>query len=74
MLNVIANKVENRTSFSKVIELSVKIFDVAMYTIIRKGNGTISAAGGSGWGGGGGGRISLECYSIQDVKITAHGL
>lgn len=42
--------------------------------MLRKGTGIISAAGGSGWGGGGGGRISLECYSIQDVKITAHGL
>lgn len=42
--------------------------------MVRKGNGTIGAAGGSGWGGGGGGRISLECYSKQDVKITAHGL
>lgn len=41
----------------------------------RKGNGTISAAGGTGWGGGGGGRISLDCYSIQeDVKVTVHGL
>lgn len=41
----------------------------------RKGYGTISAAGGAGWGGGGGGRISLDCYSIQeDVKVTVHGL
>lgn len=41
----------------------------------RKGNGTISAAGGKGWGGGGGGRISLDCYSIQeDIKVTVHGL
>lgn len=41
----------------------------------RKGNGAISAAGGTGWGGGGGGRISLDCYSIQeDVKITSHGV
>lgn len=41
----------------------------------RKGYGTISAAGGRGWGGGGGGRISLDCYSIQeDVKVTVHGL
>ncbi|XP_011032014.1 PREDICTED: uncharacterized protein LOC105130969 isoform X3 [Populus euphratica] len=40
----------------------------------RKGYGTISAAGGRGWGGGGGGRISLDCYSIQeDVKVTVHG-
>ncbi|KAK1565194.1 hypothetical protein Q3G72_020822 [Acer saccharum] len=39
-----------------------------------KGYGTISAAGGSGWGGGGGGRISLNCYSIQeDVIISVHG-
>ncbi|WVZ84168.1 LOW QUALITY PROTEIN: hypothetical protein U9M48_031225 [Paspalum notatum var. saurae] len=38
------------------------------------GNGTISAAGGNGWGGGGGGRISLDCYSIQqDLEITVHG-
>ncbi|TVU07382.1 hypothetical protein EJB05_47435, partial [Eragrostis curvula] len=37
------------------------------------GNGTISAAGGNGWGGGGGGRISLDCYSIQqDLEITVH--
>jgi hypothetical protein len=41
----------------------------------RKGYGNISAAGGTGWGGGGGGRISLDCYSIQeDLKITVHGL
>ncbi|MCI06309.1 hypothetical protein A2U01_0027367, partial [Trifolium medium] len=40
-----------------------------------KGYGNISAAGGTGWGGGGGGRISLDCYSIQeDLKITVHGL
>lgn len=38
-----------------------------------KGLGTISAAGGRGWAGGGGGRISLKCYSIQDVKVTVHG-
>ncbi|KNA21809.1 hypothetical protein SOVF_039820 [Spinacia oleracea] len=38
-----------------------------------KGLGTISAAGGRGWGGGGGGRISLHCYSVQDVKVTVHG-
>ncbi|KAJ1391749.1 hypothetical protein SESBI_36409 [Sesbania bispinosa] len=39
----------------------------------EKGYGTISAAGGMGWGGGGGGRISLDCYSIQeDLKITVH--
>ncbi|XP_010677213.2 uncharacterized protein LOC104892887 isoform X2 [Beta vulgaris subsp. vulgaris] len=38
-----------------------------------KGIGTISAAGGRGWGGGGGGRISLHCYSVQDVEITVHG-
>lgn len=42
--------------------------------MLRKGKGTISAAGGSGWGGGGGGRISLVCYAIQDVTITVHGL
>lgn len=41
----------------------------------RKGYGTISAAGGKGWGGGGGGRISLDCYSIQeDLKVSVHGL
>ncbi|CAK9172632.1 unnamed protein product [Ilex paraguariensis] len=41
---------------------------------VRKGFGTISAAGGRGWGGGGGGRISLNCYSKQeDVKVTLHG-
>jgi len=40
----------------------------------RKGYGTISAAGGTGWGGGGGGRISLDCYIIQeDLNITVHG-
>lgn len=43
--------------------------------ISRKGYGTISAAGGRGWGGGGGGRISLDCYSVQeDVIVTVHGL
>ena len=40
----------------------------------RKGLGTISAAGGQGWGGGGGGRISLHSYSVQDVKVTVHGM
>lgn len=41
----------------------------------RKGTGTISAAGGRGWGGGGGGRISLDCYSIQeDIKVFVHGV
>lgn len=41
----------------------------------RKGYGIISAAGGNGWGGGGGGRISLDCYSIQeDLKVSVHGL
>ena len=40
----------------------------------RKGYGIINAAGGMGWGGGGGGRISLDCYSIQeDLNITVHG-
>lgn len=42
--------------------------------LLRTGDGTISAAGGNGWGGGGGGRISVDCYSIQqDVTITVHG-
>lgn len=45
------------------------------FCIPRKGSGTISAAGGKGWGGGGGGRISLDCYSIQeDIKVTVHGM
>nr|CAB3486578.1 unnamed protein product [Digitaria exilis] len=44
-----------------------------IYPLLRYGNGTISAAGGNGWGGGGGGRISLDCYSIQqDLEITVH--
>ena len=35
----------------------------------------MSAAGGRGLGGGGGGRMSLDCYSIQeDVTVTVHGL
>lgn len=59
---------------SYFLEVLVHFSDVRIYLIIRKGNGTINAAGGSGWGGGGGGRISLECYSVQDVKITVHGL
>lgn len=46
---------------------------IIVHALKLRGNGTISAAGGSGWGGGGGGRISLECYSMQDVKITVHG-
>ncbi|KAK8945495.1 hypothetical protein KSP40_PGU015913 [Platanthera guangdongensis] len=46
---------------------------ILLYALKLKGNGTISAAGGSGWGGGGGGRISIVCYSIQDVTITVHG-
>uniref|UniRef100_A0A803LU97 DUF8003 domain-containing protein n=1 Tax=Chenopodium quinoa TaxID=63459 RepID=A0A803LU97_CHEQI len=47
----------------------------SIYIIAYKlnGLGTISAAGGRGWGGGGGGRISLRCYSVQDVKVTVHG-
>ncbi|XP_071722506.1 uncharacterized protein [Rutidosis leptorrhynchoides] len=47
---------------------------IYVHAIKLKGYGTISAAGGTGWGGGGGGRISLDCYSIQeDVKVTVHG-
>lgn len=52
-------------------------FSFVLYLLdeCRKGYGTISAAGGMGWGGGGGGRLSLDCYSIQeDLKITVHGL
>lgn len=45
-----------------------------IHPLLRYGNGTVSAAGGNGWGGGGGGRISLDCYSIQqDLEITVHG-
>lgn len=55
-------------------EFSDRFSDVCIHSTLRKGNGTVSVAGGSGWGGGGGGRISLECYSIQDVKISVHGL
>ncbi|CAA7026215.1 unnamed protein product [Microthlaspi erraticum] len=41
---------------------------------VRKGYGRISASGGKGWGGGGGGRISLDCYSIQeDIRVLVHG-
>jgi hypothetical protein len=54
---------------------TVNIFDIHKHSLLlRYGNGTISAAGGNGWGGGGGGRISLDCYSIQqDLEITVHG-
>ncbi|KAK1324864.1 hypothetical protein QJS10_CPA01g02858 [Acorus calamus] len=46
---------------------------IIIAAIRLRGNGIISAAGGRGWGGGGGGRISLDCYSKQDVKIVVHG-
>ncbi|KAK1262274.1 hypothetical protein QJS04_geneDACA008723 [Acorus gramineus] len=46
---------------------------IIIEAIRLRGNGVISAAGGRGWGGGGGGRISLNCYSKQDVKIIGHG-
>ncbi|KAJ4846828.1 hypothetical protein Tsubulata_004625 [Turnera subulata] len=47
---------------------------IFVHAVKLKGFGTISAAGGPGRGGGGGGRISLDCYSIQeDVKVTVHG-
>jgi hypothetical protein len=38
-----------------------------------KGNGQISASGGTGRGGGSGGRIAINCLRLDGVTVSIHG-